>query len=793
MAKKRQKPDPHFGHFGPEYDIDTSFGGFENKYSGASVPEGIEMLKGDIADLAKKYWESTQKEENQVFKLPPLPTSWATGILRLLTNPGKGTLYEAVKKSPLKVSDFTTLVGGKSRRDLLLNLLGKKKKWTKDQLDYLRRLDDAKLNLGTKLDDFFAKFMKSLDDGTPMPKMPKFKGIEDSAKNILKKAKDKKTTFHAEGGLAGMLGEPRSGYQGGGLGIAKERWDRVKELFDIYKSKGGVKTIEEFGADILFEDRPGELPYFKDGGRIGLAEGDTPSEAWMRDYFYDAGYDDEGVITLYEYMHGPIGKTDYANHGPGKAEGGRIGFRSAGLATLPYLSRGWSQPGVYKAPRGFTGMEEILGGGILGIGASKLLKDDKDKENLPVETEETKLPQQEPPGDPGLLPELAKQTAEEVIREKINADEKEAAKLRKDHKEKYGTSIYDINRSDAINKESEALWKKIQDLDNKIHKNRYLVDDVEIEGKTYKLSDKNRPPTEDEIEDYMEILPHGGEMDWSDFGDTVEALDHAVAEQEAYEKEMFRQYQSGELDKYVKPEVLEEQREFRQKKISEVIEKAFEEIAGGSGFTGTDYKYDAQILADSIAEQLGKGALDELPQTYQTEIYNAAQSAISEQAKIKRDIKNLSKPTKTLENLKKTGIINISDPDVASEFSRFMKESDPEGFKDIEEKIEIESFDPKDRKKNAFGGRIGLDTGGLAGMLGERTGFPQGKRVTKKPKKSKKPKVMTIEEAIEDINKKLKAPDITEDESRRLRIILHDLILGPGMGGPRGYKIYQSE
>ena len=74
MAKKRQKPDPHFGHFGPEYDIDTSFGGFENKYSGASVPEGIEMLKGDIADLAKKYWESTQKEENQVFKLPPLPT-----------------------------------------------------------------------------------------------------------------------------------------------------------------------------------------------------------------------------------------------------------------------------------------------------------------------------------------------------------------------------------------------------------------------------------------------------------------------------------------------------------------------------------------------------------------------------------------------------------------------------------------------------------------------------------------------------------------------------------------------
>jgi hypothetical protein len=52
---------------------------------------------------------------------------------------------------------------------------------------------------------------------------------------------------------------------------------------------------------------------------------------------------------------------------------------------------------------------------------------------------------------------------------------------------------------------------------------------------------------------------------------------------------------------------------------------------------------------------------------------------------------------------------------------------------------------------------------------------------------------MTIDEAIADIKKKLKAPDITEDESIRLRTIMIDLILGPGKGGPRGDKIYQSE
>ena len=243
---KRQKPDPHFGHLGPRYDINTSFGGMENKYSRISLPEGIEMLKGDIGDLAKKYWESTQKEENQVFKLPPLPSSWVTGILRAL-RPIKG-LYEAEKKSPLKVSGFTTLVGGKSRRDLLLNLIGKKKKWTKDQLDYLRRLDDARLNLGTKLDDFIAKFYKSMDDGTPMPKMPKFKGIEDSAKNILKKAIEKKTTFHAEGGIAGMLGE-RTGYdRGGRIGFEEGGWDdRVSSAAEDFHSTDTAADFADLG------------------------------------------------------------------------------------------------------------------------------------------------------------------------------------------------------------------------------------------------------------------------------------------------------------------------------------------------------------------------------------------------------------------------------------------------------------------------------------------------------------------------------------------------------------------
>ena len=76
----------------------------------------------------------------------------------------------------------------------------------------------------------------------------------------------------------------------------------------------------------------------------------------------------------------------------------------------------------------------------------------------------------------------------------------------------------------------------------------------------------------------------------------------------------------------------------------------------------------------------------------------------------------MSKPTKTLEGLKKEGTIDISNPEVADEFSRFMKESDPKGYKDIEQKIQIEDFDVTGRKKNASGGRAEFIFGGSAGL-----------------------------------------------------------------------------
>ena len=78
-----------------------------------------------------------------------------------------------------------------------------------------------------------------------------------------------------------------------------------------------------------------------------------------------------------------------------------------------------------------------------------------------------------------------------------------------------------------------------------------------------------------------------------------------------------------------------------------------------------------------------------------------------------------SKPIKTLEGIEKTGTINISDPAIADEFTRFMKETDPKGFKDLEQKVELSNLDIKGKKGHASGGRVSLSAGGLAGMLGE--------------------------------------------------------------------------
>ena len=93
---------------------------------------------------------------------------------------------------------------------------------------------------------------------------------------------------------------------------------------------------------------------------------------------------------------------------------------------------------------------------------------------------------------------------------------------------------------------------------------------------------------------------------------------------------------------------------------------------------------------DSSSEQLGKGSLDDFSQVQQTEIYNSALKRVTQDMRMKQEVKRM---------------------------------------KDIEQKIELEMFDPKDRKPNAYGGiagqlllnRPGYDTGGTTQIADKET------------------------------------------------------------------------
>ena len=127
-------------------------------------------------------------------------------------------------------------------------------------------------------------------------------------------------------------------------------------------------------------------------------------------------------------------------------------------------------------------------------------------------------------------------------------------------------------------------------------------------------------------------------------------------------------------------------------------------------FPTGDYKYDAQMAAEALVENnpqaFNNMLYDDLDQATQMKVYGAVVDVVMGDRAKMLQMKKLSKPTKTLEGIENTGTINISDPNVAEEFARFMRETAPQGAKKIDQTVELMNFDPKGRKKNAKGGHI---------------------------------------------------------------------------------------
>ena len=134
-------------------------------------------------------------------------------------------------------------------------------------------------------------------------------------------------------------------------------------------------------------------------------------------------------------------------------------------------------------------------------------------------------------------------------------------------------------------------------------------------------------------------------------------------------------------------------------KNNKKIKKAIDNIFG----TG-DYKLDADMAAESLVElnpkEFNNMLYEDLPDNVRSEIYGAVIGPIQNNALI------ASRAKKT------ANTIDISDPKVAEEFTTFIKETDPEGYKKLEQTVELSNAKrTKGRKDNS--------SGGIQTMLGE--------------------------------------------------------------------------
>ena len=181
------------------------------------------------------------------------------------------------------------------------------------------------------------------------------------------------------------------------------------------------------------------------------------------------------------------------------------------------------------------------------------------------------------------------------------------------------------------------------------------------------------------------------------YGDeTIEELEKMAKARLDEIAEYKAMYDRGELDKYA-PSKLDNVND-------EQIAAAVDDI-----FPTGDPKYDAEMASEALVENnpqiFGDNVLlDDLDDATRSKIYGAVYDVLSNNMAKMRELKKTTKPEKTLKSMKEGKGINMSDPEIAEEFTRYMKETDPEGYKKLEQTIELSNFDPKGRKKNADGG-----------------------------------------------------------------------------------------
>jgi len=235
-----------------------------------------------------------------------------------------------------------------------------KVKWLKDQASLNKArfhgknfrgwVDDSVKKIGDDIDDFFKKdaaqskwFNKTLKKSLEGNKKAGIE-IDKYFANIEKINREKVVPFwprkkpykvhKAEGG---RIGFNKGGK--GGIGDLLTKLYRLSQIGPLLSSPELIDLIQKIPmaeggiAELLGEPRSGY------GGRIGLAEGDTPSEAYLRKIYYKIAEGDQlGTTTFDQWKRSSSAEywRDKWRSG-NRAEGGRIGYDGGGPINLQAL------------------------------------------------------------------------------------------------------------------------------------------------------------------------------------------------------------------------------------------------------------------------------------------------------------------------------------------------------------------------------------------------------------------------------------------------------------------------
>ena len=236
-------------------------------------------------------------------------------------------------------------------------------------------------------------------------------------------------------------------------------------------------------------------------------------------------------------------------------------------------------------------------------------------------------------------------------------------------------------------------------------------ENVIIDGKKYKRSDKDRPPTEEELEDdYAELWDD--ENSPLDFGSTVRELDAALVDRAEEYKYMYQQYKMGKLD----PEAGSVSRARLN-----LLRKRAEEAENTKDFRlfGEDEADELDYLEDHFAQVDKEESFQ-----FAERARKAKEKAADKQSPWYTDPKTLT-PEEELrrefpgisDDLIKN-ILADDNPQRIAEVKATLKEALKMQEKGMSPEEIINIFKKKPTK-HATGGRVSLSTGGLAGMLGE--------------------------------------------------------------------------